>query len=278
VTRAACACLYASAHFAKSWAQGRAVEYARAVNPTLLLPSCLSLCTLGDVLGSLHRQCLSGVLQVIAAEKMHEVELQHGLVVRVTLADEVQRLGDALRRTIADEPHFERVLSVALARSTDARPLGELLLATRGAPARAVHETVQELHQRRLDQLFGIGQARLRFRLFYRPTLSGLVLGPASFLHHRRRHRDRSRPSVSAEPRASAEMQLSAEVQRAYRALGLEPGTELARVRAAFRNLVAQTHPDRFANEGAMALERATRRFRECSASYRLLTDFLSRG
>ena len=239
-----------------------------AVTSVLNLPSCLSQSTLGDVLGGLHRQRLSGVLQVIVGEHTHEIELQNGLLVRVTLAHDSKCLGAALRSRVPDADQFERGLGVALARSKDERPLGERLLATRVASTRSVREALQELHQSRLNRLFSVSHARLRFRIIHRPTVSGLVWGPALFLHHRRRYRDRAKPVPH----------LSAELQHAFRTLGLKPGVGLASVKAAFRRFAAEVHPDKCAFLGSAAVEVATRRFREGAHSYRLVMDYLSRG
>jgi DnaJ-class molecular chaperone len=89
------------------------------------------------------------------------------------------------------------------------------------------------------------------------------------FLHHRKRHRDFVCKGHGA---------LSADLWRAYAVLGVTPGAGLASVRTAFRTLAREQHPDRFVNQSAAVMEHVTRRFRECTHSYRLLTDFLGRG
>jgi DnaJ-domain-containing protein 1 len=219
-------------------------------------------------LGALHRERISGVLQVIVRANTHEIELRNGLVVRVTVAHESVRLGETLRRSAPDPEQFERVLGVALARSSDERPLGERLVATGAAASTAVNKALQELHQHRLNQLFCLGDARLRFRLLHRPTASGWVMGPAAFLHHRRRYRDRAKGVAS----------VSVDVLQAYRTLGLTPGASLSTIKAAFRSLAVEGHPDKFASQGSAAFEAATRRFRRTADSYRLLVDVLSQG
>lgn len=234
---------------------------------SLQLPSCLSQSTLGDVLGRLHREALSGVLQVVAASETHEIELQNGLVVRVSVAADSPRLGEALRQAASDDRHFVRALRLALARARDERPLGERLLAVGATSQVAVSQTLQELHHARLNALFALECGQLRFRLLHRPTASSLVLGPALFLHHRKRYRDRF---------PSRKVPLGAEVARAYAVLGLTPGADLMRVNAAFRRLVIERHPDKVANLGNEAMERATRRFRDCVQSHRVLVEFLS--
>jgi hypothetical protein len=239
------------------------------VNSAVHLPSCLSSSTLGDVLGTLHRKRLSGVLQIEVAAKTHEIELQKGFVVRVHLADASARLGERLSCNMADGRQFERALRLALARSRDERPLGERLLATHAAPASAVAQALQELHQSRLDVLFNVRSARLHFRVAYRPLASAMVLGPAVFLHQRRRYRERSKP---------AERLMCAELRRAYGVLGLAPGEGLSSVKAAWRTRALLLHPDKFVAQGPRAVEQATRRFCECASSYRLLTEFLRHG
>lgn len=236
---------------------------------SLELPSCLSRSTLGDVLGRLHRAGLSGVLQVVAASETHEIELQKGLVVRVSVADDSPRLGETLRRLAPDARHFDRALRMALARARDERPIGERLLAVGAATRVAVGQALQELHHDRLNALFAIDRGQLRFRLLHRPTVSALVLGPALFLHHRTRHRDRFPLRKAA---------FGVEVTRAYAVLGLAPGADLTKVKTAFRRLAIERHPDRVASLGRDAVERATPRFRDCVHSHRVLVEFLSGG
>ncbi len=183
-----------------------------AVTSVLNLPSCLSQSTLGDVLGGLHRQRLSGVLQVIVGEHTHEIELQNGLLSARDFGTRFKVFGCGFAQRVPDADQFERGLGVALARSKDERPLGERLLATRVASSRSVREALQELHQSRLNRLFSVSHAGLRFRIVHRPTASGLVWGPALFLHHRRRYRDRAKPVPH----------LSAELQHAFLHVGLE--------------------------------------------------------
>lgn len=239
-------------------------------------------------MGALYRQRLSGVLQLISAGHTNEIELQNGLVVRVNLGFEAQRLGDQLRRHARDPQQFDRAMRVALARSSDARPLGERLVATGAACARVIGEVVQELHQTRLERLFCVAQGQLRFRILYRATRSGIVMGPASFLHDRRRYRDRAKSRSAREGaydaadsnRASLDRANlnPAELERAYGLLGLTPGASAARIKAAFKVRAAECHPDRVQHRGAAAVEHATGQFRQCADSYRLLMDALSHG
>lgn len=199
------------------------------------LPGRLSSSTLGDLLGSLHRERISGTIELCESGgpfgrgvpgRIHRIHLRGGLVAAV---------------------------------DTD--------LPATGATARA-------LVRARLDALFGLADATIAFRTA-RPlpdAVRAAPLGPAEFLHGRPRARDRKAgrgrrddppppPAVTSDDPA----------ERARRILGIARGAGLGEVRRAFRRLASALHPDRL---GAAALDEQQRqaaRFAELSAAYHLL-------
>lgn len=66
----------------------------------------------------------------------------------------------------------------------------------------------------------------------------------------------------------------AAQRRRWYKTLEIEPGTDLPQVRRAYRRLMKQYHPDRFANDPDK-LEVATAVTRKLTEAYNGLTEFL---
>jgi DnaJ like chaperone protein len=67
--------------------------------------------------------------------------------------------------------------------------------------------------------------------------------------------------------RAITEEQLG-DGKRQYAALGLPPGASDEEIKAAFRRLAAEHHPDRFASKGPAQLEAAAEEFRKIKGAY----------
>lgn len=211
------------------------------------LPGTLERSTLGDVLGALHRDRVTGslLLEESGHPHRHLIAWRDGLIHHV----------ETTRR---------RCMSRAVG----------------GNRRAAEHWTGDDARRRelleRLEALFELERARLSFRVMG-PRLpeASRPLGPREFLHGRRRTRDvagsappRSEPS----PRASRPTPPPDSPRAcALRTLGLsgEPGVEA--VRAAFRQLARRWHPDR--HPGANELTRAVlcRRFAQITGAYEAL-------
>lgn len=204
------------------------------------LPGSLERSTLGDVLGALHRDRVTGTLtlQEVGAAPSH----QHVIVWRDGLIHHVEtsrRLAAAASRGRHAAAHW-----------TQAGPDRAELLA-------------------RLEALFDLTRARLSFRVMGpRPPRTSVPLGPSEFLHGRRRSRDAG--TTSPPPPAAAPAVSSPETPRAraLRTLGLqgEPGTDA--VRAAFRQLARRWHPDRHPGASEQARAVLCRRFAQLSGAY----------
>jgi DnaJ-domain-containing protein 1 len=81
----------------------------------------------------------------------------------------------------------------------------------------------------------------------------------------------RARAGVRGAPPSDA----AADRRRWYRTLELEPGADLQQVRRAYRRLMKQYHPDRFANDPAK-LEVANAVTRKLTEAYNGLTELLA--
>lgn len=248
------------------------------------LPAALSQTTLGDLLGTLHRGRSYGVLELVEAPSgwVHEIHLWDGYVVGVHVTRGCVSLGEVLCRRSSD-PLLPGAVRRALLRLADGRPLGERLLAT-GVVSRAeLSAALLELYRERLDFIERLPAAQVRFRPLKSSTSTDLQLGPASFLHGRRRTREQApRPATngprrtatgSAESRANHSRATEPRAPQAtlatdYHVLGLLPGASLSEVKQAFRVAVRRHHPDRSVHLGEGATKRAEARFRAIVESY----------
>lgn len=242
------------------------------------LPGRLDQTTLGDLLGALHRERATGVLELIewtgvTAGRTHRVHLVQGLVQQVETPMVVEPLGELLlRRGFLDGVALRRLVR-RLADSPLQRA-GELLLEEGLVTQTAVQAALRYQVRARLDQLFELRALRVRFRVA-RPMGSGQTLVPLSpheFLHGRPRTRDLGRGEVGERSGFSARRRPPVPTRdRALRVLGLGPAADVAGVRAAFRRLARELHPDRHPRADAAYRAELMRRFAELSAAYHSL-------
>ncbi len=259
------------------------------------LPSRLSTSTLGDLLGALHRERTTGLLELCELRtpsgstvpgRQHRIQLFSGLVTAVETPLRVPRLGEILAREgSAPEPSIQRL--AALVAAHRGRRTGEVLVAAGLIPESAVERALQIQLRARLEALFAIEEATICFHTA-RPLAGSLrqtgPLAPSDFLHGRPRARDRHRrvagaarggPSSapprgapsSAPPRA---VRLDETRRRAHEVLGLREGATEAEIRRTFRRMAAVLHPDRGAAQPGERAQR-TAQFAELSAAYHLL-------
>jgi hypothetical protein len=125
------------------------------------------------------------------------------------------------------------------------RLMGEVLveasLISHGELSRAVRVQIRE----RLDDLFAIGDAGLRFRVAStRLASAGARLLVSEFLHGRKRVRQTRREPSQHWRHASVSDEITE--SEAFELLGLEPGAERSSIRTAFRRRAGAVHPDRY--------------------------------
>jgi hypothetical protein len=247
---------------------------------SMLLPGRLETSTLGDLLGALHRLKTTGVLELIEergtrAGTAHRVYLHGGLIQHVDTCLAGPPLGDLLRRhrllDSATSGRFERVMA-----TRDGRRAGDVLVEERLLSPTIVATALRRQLIERLESLFELGSASVRFHVMGtapRVGVRALPLFPAEFLHGRPRARDRgpSRPHHTARS-SSRRVRESSPVEQAWKLLGLEPGTDLVAVRRAFRTIAARLHPDRHPHASHDERVGLMRRFAELSAAYHSLT------
>ena len=199
------------------------------------LPGRLSASTLGDLLGALHRERTTGLLELHEIRgplgrsvpgRVHRIHLRAGLVVAVDT-------------------------TLPMGTEVEVEPLRE-----------------------RLQALFAIEEATIAFHTA-RPlthVVRVAPLGPGEFLHGRPRARDRQRQGAASRPaRPAPRATLDDPRERARRLLGIPTGAETGDVRRAFRRMASAIHPDRLAAAPVDEQRRQAARFAELSAAYHLL-------
>jgi DnaJ-domain-containing protein 1 len=233
------------------------------------LPGNLQATTLGDLLGTLHRAGASGTLELVedrgaTAGRTHRVHLSRGLVERVETRLPVMRLGEILlSEGLVSRQLLERVVMRASGRSV-AR-FGQLLLNERAVTGELLAAALRYQLRRKLDSLFALEEARIRFRV-PRPipgSERSIPLSPREFLHGRPRSRART-----ARPRRAVDGMRAASL----RTLGLGPDASPQEAHRAFRALALRHHPDRFPDLEAPRKRELIERFAELSAAYHALT------
>jgi hypothetical protein len=250
------------------------------------LPGRLARSTLGDLLGALHRERTTGVLELRevscpGAGRTHRIHLREGLVAAIDTASEVPPLGELLARGGRLARSSLRRLERRVA-AGDPRLAGQILVAEGLAPREAVDAGLRDQVRAKLEALFRLEDARVSFHTAGgpAPAACGRALEATEFLHGRPRARDRA-PTSSAEP-PRAEPPPGARGQgaasgvdperraAALRLLGLTEGARPDDVRRAFRRLAGELHPDRHRTDSPADQERVARLAR-VTAAYHLL-------
>ncbi|MCB9606978.1 MAG: DnaJ domain-containing protein [Polyangiaceae bacterium] len=269
------------------------------------LPGRLEVTTLGDVLGALYRERATGVLELLERGtshpgRPHRLFIERGLVRDVDSALSVTKLGELLwKEGFLDTGTWHKLGRELLFKPT-AR-VGELLTERRWASPDVVRAALRHQLRRRLDAVFRLEQADVRFHVAQpRRDAESPPLSPEEFLHGRPRarsqrasppqnpqgnasgpgaQRPRTNPKAShAGPRRQNQANQTGVKQRkdpvrqqALATLGLGEGADRAAVQRAFRKLAREVHPDRHPGADADKREQLLRSFVKLSAAYHAL-------
>jgi DnaJ-like protein len=210
------------------------------------LPGSLERSTLGDVLGALHREGVTGALRLdevgVGQGHQHVIYWHDGLIHHI----------ETTRR--APLPGTRR-------QELRPRQAQEHWTCDDGSKR-------QRLEQ--LEGLFALARARISFSVMgRRPAPVPAPLEPEEFLHGRQRQRDGDSPSPPASvPRIAPDTPR----ERALRTLGLSGQPAPEAVRAAFRQLARRWHPDRHPRVGEQTRAALCRRFVLIATAYEQLT------
>lgn len=244
----------------------------------MMLPGRLGATTLGDVLGALHRERASGTVELMedrgtTAGRMHRLFVVQGLVEKVETSLRAVRLGELLGQhgwlNAEAARWLQRRLSEAPGRRT-----GELLVERGLVSPQVVAAALRRQLRARLEALFTLRDARVRFHV-PRPETSrnGVLpppLSPREFLYGRPRARDRARHASARSDRRPA-VEAGTHRERALRTLGLEREVDRSTLMRVFRGLAVRLHPDRHPTATPDQRAALMRRFAEISAAYHLL-------
>ncbi len=231
--------------------------------------------TLGDLLAKLYRDGATGVLELIESHGRHAIHVRRGFVQAVESEGASARIGDvAVRSHVAARAAVEKASMQARVRKLR---LGQAMVAQRVISPPQLDELLRRQRHERLEHLYAITDAELRFRVS-RPLPPGATeqapLLPGEVFHGRPR-RNRRNATSSPPPRpASNAARVSAPSARAghLTTLGLGVDASPGDVRSAFRRQVLLLHPDRSAATGAAPHADASRAFLAVVEAYRALT------
>jgi hypothetical protein len=256
------------------------------------LPARLSSSTLGDLLGALHREGTTGLLELreirgprgrTVPGRIHRIHLRSGLVAAADTALPVPPIGEILARDRLVPADAVRLL-VGRIQAGDRRAAGEILSGEGLAAAEAIRAGLRRQLEERVEAIFAVEDASVTFHTA-RPLPQAVriaPLGASEFLRGRPRARDRGAskrggpppsppPAVEAEPRSGLRPMFDEARERARRLLGLPRGAGSGDARRAFRKLASLLHPDRLLAAPEEEQRARAAQFAELSAAYHLL-------
>lgn len=230
------------------------------------LPGRLRETTLGDLLGTLHRNQASGRLQLIETQgatsgRTHFLDLDEGVITGIDSEAPAPRLGELLelevqaRRGVSDGGY---------------RRIGEYLLSAGLLSPEQLKDALHRQLLLRLEELYRIKDAIVLFRIPRPRTEDPTEPPPLSkneFLTGRPRAQRRREPVRRG-------MLCGAEGCRgdALAILGLAEDASRDDVQAAFRRLAQDAHPDRFPHATPEQKRVLLSRFASLSRAYHALT------
>jgi hypothetical protein len=237
----------------------------------------LSETTLGDVLGSLYRAKVTGVVRLTEVSgpltgRMHGIYLSRGEVVAVDTPARVLALGEILLQRGLLDGAAHRRLALRLA-TTPNRRVGELLVEECRISPTVVGAALRQQLRARLDALFTLEEALVSFHVACAQARDpGPPLAPRDYLHGRPRARDRG-VRVGRRGGDPVRRRNAGRRNEALATLGLDEDASISDVTRAFREMASQVHPDR--HQAAPDSERRAmeQRFAALSAAYHALID-----
>lgn len=241
------------------------------------LPGRLKATTLGDLLGSLHRERASGTLELAEPSgRVHRIHLASGLVTAVELDRASPSLGEILR---SEDEVDDDVLRRSLLRAMASRRLhGEVLVRDFHLSPEVVGRALRRQLALRLQTLEELSDAQVFYRVTVRPPRGALLdapLGASEFLAGKRRARDRSEPpsGTYGGSRRPSGLPGSLDFGRlvACRALGVSIEAPPDEIKRAYRRLVREYHPDLHPDATHDERRTLSTRFSEVTAAYRAL-------
>jgi hypothetical protein len=234
--------------------------------------------TLGDLLAQLHRNHASGVLELLESRSRHAIHLRRGFVQAVESECATLRLGDvATRRWGIGRISVERARMFAHSKGLK---IGQALVALHVIEPGQLDALLAEQQRARLDMLYTLRDAELRFRVT-RPLPLGAAeqspLGTKDTYYGRPRKTTRptgsqNRTSEGTTTYPTARVSAHPLAQE-FATLGLETTADCTAIRAAFRQLVLQLHPDRAQQANEQERERRAQKLIAIISAYRTLTS-----
>jgi len=266
----------------------------------MVLPGRLRATTLGDLLGTLYRARVTGMLELgDDGGGIHRVCVSQGLVTAVTvdgrgaLRARLASLAEVLAvRGWAEPAMLRRSLQLA---SASQRLHGEILVEQFAVSPSVVDAALREQIRMRLRALEALPDATVRFRATLRPPRGALAHRPLQMPEFlvglwRRRERERdASASASARPlpkqkhdaqcnfvdaaanRARSDSEGHSALSRALCTLGVPPDASERDVKRAFQRMVLELHPDRHADASGDTRARLTDHMRRVTEAYQVI-------
>jgi hypothetical protein len=246
----------------------------------VLISGRLSETTLGDVLGSLARASVTGLIRLtevsgVTGGRTHGIYLSRGQVIGVESQAMVLPLGEILRqRGLLDgAAHRQLTLRLASGQARERR-VGEILVEEKLISSEVVGAALRQQLRAKLDALFRLPDASISFHVACAPPAAhGQPLPPREYLAGRPRARDRVVQTPAKPSRRLAEHRPSASAARekALRTLGLDEKATMADVTRTFRELATRMHPDRHHDASDDERRKLHQQFAALSAAYHAL-------
>jgi hypothetical protein len=238
------------------------------------IPGRLSETTLGDVLGTLLRARVTGLVRLKetaaqGAGREHRIYLARGEVVAVETEARVPALGEILMQHGLLDATAQRRLRQRLTAGANLK-VGELLVEEGYLSRDVVGAALRKQLRSKLDALFQIRDATLSFHVACAaPPCPATPLSPRDVLRGRPRARDRmGRRSESRSYRAALPNAADNRRRQALSALGLDETATTPEITKTFRQLATRFHPDRHMQASETERRAMAERFAVLSAAY----------